>query len=233
MFSFILILTYLIIPAQPAEDFTSIGAEEVIVDMARQAIQDNYELQEFRFQITPRWIPGSLRELSPQNIKSVKPRGPVQKYTNFEVVHQERGGWQTTEVQLKVEAQQRVPVLTQRKISGAVIEAGDLNWKWVAVDLGRDSPVADPQKLEGKTLRRTLNAGQYIGRDYISTSYMVEAGENVGMIYRQNGLQIVLECESRQDGAQGDEIQIYCKETRKKYTGKITGPGEVEWLKTQ
>ena len=31
---------------------------------------------------------------------------------------------------------------------------------------------------------------------------------------------------------EGEEIQIYCQETRKKYTTKIIRAGEVQWLRT-
>lgn len=233
MYLLSLILTLLITPAQPANVTSLAETEDVIVDMATEAIQDKYNRQEFRFQISPRWIPGSLREISPENIQSVQLKGPVQKYTHFEVVYRDQDGPGKTEVQLKVEAEQKVPVTAHRKLSGEVLETEDLDWKWITVNLSRDKPITDLKELEGKTLRRTVNAGQYLSDDFISAGLLVEAGDKLGLTYRENGLQIVMRCEARQNGTQGEEIKIYCKETRNKYLGRITGPGEAEWLKTQ
>ncbi len=87
--------------------------------------------------------------------------------------------------------------------------------------------------MAGKTLRKTLNAGQFIAADDIGRSFLIEAGDDISMIFRENGLEISIGCEARQDGAFEEEIQVYCKETRKKYLAEITGPGETTWLKTQ
>ncbi|WP_185957363.1 flagellar basal body P-ring formation chaperone FlgA [Gracilimonas mengyeensis] len=222
----------LVLPVQPVTATEPAGAEEVIVDMALEAVQAKFADQSFRFQLSPRWIPRSVREISPAQIQMVQPVGPIQKYTSFEVVYQAGGQPDKTEIQLEVVAEQKLPVLSQRVVAGQAIKAEDLSWAWIQITLGREQPVSDMDQLLGKTLRRTLNPGQYINPDYLSAGYVVEAGGTVNLVYQQNGLQIMLACEARQDGALNDEIQIYCKETRNKYLGKITGPGEAAWLRT-
>lgn len=213
-------------------DITMPDAEEVILNKAEEVIYQQTQNEYIRFELSARWIPGSLRSLNGNNIETVKPVGALQKYTSFEVSFIEFGERKSAEVQLQIEAEQKVPVLIERKARGESINETDVEMRWVNVDMNRDNPVQDLQSLKGKTLRRSLTAGQFIDQNDIGASFLIEAGDSVEMIYQQHGLQVLLSCESRQEGAGGDEIQIYCKETRKKYLAVITGSGEVQWLKT-
>lgn len=208
-------------------------AEAVIVEKAKESITQQMKDEDTRFQLSVRWMPGSLRSLDGTNIESVRPTGSLQKYTSFEVTYTEFGSRQRAEVQLQVQAEQRIPVLIERKMRGDSVEESDLQWRWIEIDLNRDDPVTDQDKIKGKTLRRSLSAGQFISQGDIGREFLITAGDGVEMTYQVHGLQILLSCESRQDGALNEDIQIYCKETRKKYLARITGSGEVQWLKTK
>ena len=104
--------------------------------------------------------------------------------------------------------------------------------RWVSVPYDRGQLVESIEEIEGKTLRRSLSGGQPIRHADVSSSYLVEAGDTVELIYEQNGLRIVIEGEARQSGAQDEEITIYNKETRKRYVGKVSSPGVVIWKGT-
>lgn len=209
------------------------GAEETILAKAREALQQQEAEEHTRFKLEARWIPGSLRTLSKDHILSVQPAGPIQKYSSFEVIYTEHGQRNRAEVSLHVIAEKRIPVLTGRMERGEMITEEDLTWRWITIDLNREAPISEFEKMIGKTLRKTLNAGQFITADDIGRAFLIEAGDDISMIFRENGLEISLGCEARQDGALKEEIQVYCKETRKKYLARIKGPGETAWLKTQ
>lgn len=216
----------------PLGEYTLADAEDVILQKAAAAIEETYGAENMRVNLSTRWIPGSLRTQSAENITSVQPLGALKKYTRFQVSYLDDGWPEKAEVQLQVKMQVKVPLLTQRKQRGEEIAPSDLSMNWVSIDLNRDQPVKNKEALIGKTLRNSLNAGDFIQPGQIGSSFMVNAGEAVQMIFQQGALQIVLSCESRQDGAEGEEIQVFCKETRQKYLTKILSTGEVQWLQT-
>ncbi|MEQ8525921.1 flagellar basal body P-ring formation chaperone FlgA [Gracilimonas sp.] len=218
--------------AEPAYPVLNDETKQFIIERAQESIEEKYDPKEYRFTLSARWIPGSLLKTSPENVRSVRLSGVVEQYTNFEVLYIEGNKPEQVQIQLKVETEQKLPVPNHRMTSGETIEAKDLSWRWVPVRMGRDNPVRKLEELNGKTLRRTLNPGQPIQHSEISTPYLVEAGEDVDLVFTEFGIQIILTCEARQSGAINEDIQIYCKETRNKYLGKVKGPGEALWQKT-
>ncbi|MCP9291870.1 flagellar basal body P-ring formation chaperone FlgA [Gracilimonas sediminicola] len=218
--------------AGPAYPTATDETRQVIIEKAQESIESTFDPEEYRFTLTARWIQGSLLKAQPEHVRSVKLQGTVEQYTNFEVLYLDGNSIEQVQIQLKVEAEQKLPVPNQRMMSGQTIEPGDLSWRWVPVRMGRDKPVRSMEELAGKTLRRTVNPGQPIHHSEISTPFLVEAGEDVDLIFTEFGIQIILTCEARQNGAIDEEIQIYCKETRNKYLGTVKGPGEALWQKT-
>ncbi|MTI86462.1 MAG: flagellar basal body P-ring formation protein FlgA [Balneolaceae bacterium] len=222
----------LVDPHTPVRPFND--TKEVIIEKARESVENHYSPEQYRFNISARWIPGSLLKSDPEHVKSVELKGVLKEYSTFEVIYRrENGKVHDVEIQLLIEAQQKLPVLHERLISGTVLKAEDFGIRWVPVRVSRDKPISDIRKLEGKTLRRMVNAGEPVYSSEVSLPYLVKAGEEVELIFNEQGIQIELKCESRQSGSRNEEVKIYCKETRKKYLGKIIGPGVVEWLKTQ
>ncbi|MFO7846555.1 MAG: flagellar basal body P-ring formation chaperone FlgA [Balneolaceae bacterium] len=207
-------------------------AKDTIVAKAEDALAALYDMEVYRFEITPRWIPGSLQKVPADAIIRVEPEGQVERYTNFEVRYTDGGSHQTASVQLMIETERKLPVAASRIMGGGVLEPGDLRTEWVALANNHGQLVENREYVKGKTLRRTLAAGQPIRYADITSEYIVEAGDRVRLIYEQNGLRIELEGEARQSGAQDEEITVYNKETRKRYSGKISSPGVVLWTKT-
>lgn len=205
---------------------------EVIIEKAQESIESTFDPEEYRFTLSTRWIPGSLLKAAPTSVKSVKLQGAVEQYSKFEVLYIDGNKVEQVQIQLKVETEQWLPVLNNRMKAGESLEEGDISMRWVPVRMGRDEPVRNKEEIIGKTLRRMVNAGQLIQYSEISSPFLVEAGEEVDLLFSEYGIQIVLTCEARQDGAINDEIQIYCKETRNKYLGKVKGPGSAQWQKT-
>lgn len=203
---------------------------KVIMNKALETLTKQFGTDRYRFHLAARWIPRRLLSLEPDDIQAVELQGGVERYTNFEVVYGNQG--RRARIQLAINTEQQLPVPKRRIQSGRVIEAEDLSMRWVSVAPDRGPFVRSIDELQGKTLRQTLAAGQPVRQTEVGGKYIIRAGDAVKMIFKQGGVQVQLAGEARQDGAKGEEIRIYSRETRKKYLGKILGPGVVQWQKT-
>ena len=232
---YLLLLVMLLPLTEQASGRETIANEtrEVIIEKAMEQLSASYDSDYYRFEISARWIPNNLLHVNPTNIVRVDLQGTLLQYSNFMVTYKKSNQTNTQEIQLKIDSIQKLPVSNHRLISGKVLDASDFDWRWVPIALGREHPVRDIQNLEGKTLRKMLLAGEPIFSSFISSPFLVNAGDGVELIYEEHGIQIVLSCEARQNGAKGEDIKIYCKETRKNYLGRIERPGVVQWQKTQ
>jgi flagella basal body P-ring formation protein FlgA len=204
----------------------------LILEKARKALIERYNGDRYRFKLKARWIPGSLLKASPENILSVHPEGQIRRASNFQVVYQSQTGRKTELIQLTVQAEKKVPLAKKRIRSGEILLSNNFEMRWLPVVMDRDRLVASVEKLHGKTLRRTLTAGQPVREADISSEYLIEAGESVTLIYAGNGIEIGMKAEARESGSAGDEIKLFSKETRKRYLGKIKNPGTVIWIQT-
>lgn len=225
--SFIVLFSSFLLQGGPLTE-----AEALVHEKAAACISESYEGQEIRLNVETRWMPAALRSADPVHIESVTAEQIRVPHSTFRVLYRENGQLREQEVQLKVELQLRVPVPAQRITSGNRITDEDLTLSWVELR-HTDDLITDLSEVSGKVVRKTLNAGSPIYRSVLSSELKVLAGESLNLLYSRHGLQITMLCEARQSGAAGEEIPIYCKETRKKYVGRITGPGEALWIQTK
>ncbi len=207
-------------------------ARERILELAMAELYQRYSENEYRFNLSARWIPGSLLKHGAGTILEARPGGVINRHMNFEIVHRNGNRTETTPVQLAVELKQHIPVAARRILSGETISEHDIEKQWVSIVPGRDRLINSSAELSGLTVRRTLAPGQPIRYADVSTAYLVEAGDVVTMIFEDGIIRVELTCEARQSGAQGEEIHLYSNETRKRYLGRVTGPGEVKWIRT-
>lgn len=205
---------------------------EIILEKAKISLQSLFDDDYHRFDLKARWIPGSLLNLKPENIIDVQLAGPVERNTIFDVTYMQRAEYENAQVQLIVETEYKIPVAIKRITSGETLTAEHLTLKWVPVPYNRDQWMDSIEKLEGKTLKRTLAAGQPIRKIDITSEYIIHAGDSVTMIYEGNGIHLSLKVAARENGSLGDEIKIFCEETRKRYVGKVQNSHTVIWQKT-
>lgn len=203
-----------------------------ILELAALNLEQHLDMNTYRFELEAKWIPGSLLESSPDRIISVKIEGNIEEYTRFTVIHRTQSGREANVIQLKIDAEQLVPVALTRLTSNTDLNVSDFDLRWTPVRIGKDRFVEDLVSLQGKSIRRSLQPGEPVRQHEISDPIIISAGDNIYMNYTAGTISLSLNCESRQSGALGDEIQIYCIETRKKYTAKIISSGEVQWLRT-
>ncbi len=222
-----------IVPARAGIDIS--GDDEMksfIVEQASEQLERHFSTGEYRFEIQPRWIPNQLLKQSPEQITRVELHGQIRRYTNFEVVYNQRGNRKRAEIQLKVKAEQKLPVVTDRVRKGSKLEETHLAYQWVSISQRGESYFASTEKLIGKTLRRTLLSGQPVRKSYVSRDLIIKAGDEVRIFIKRRGIQVQVSGEAREDGAKGDRIKIFSDETNRKYVGEVLRPGVIQWKNT-
>ncbi|PAU94602.1 flagella basal body P-ring formation protein FlgA [Aliifodinibius salipaludis] len=203
-----------------------------IMKKAHKQLERHFATGEYRFDIQPRWIPNQLLQQSPGQVLSIQLSGQIRRYTNFEVVYNQRGNRKRAEVQLKVNAEQKLPVVTDRVRKGSKLEEEHLSYQWVSISQSGESYISRIEELIGKTLRRTLLSGQSIRKSYVSRDLIIKAGDEVSVFIKRRGIQVQVSGVAREDGAKGDRIKIFSNETNRKYVGEVLRPGVLQWKNT-
>jgi flagella basal body P-ring formation protein FlgA len=211
----------------PAQNDT----EELILKKAHELLEQHFDPDKSRFELTARWIPRRLLGIDSERIQEVRLAGGIDRYTNFDVLFQSGQKQRKVQIQLAVDLEQKLPVAIKRLSSGSKISKNDIRMQWKRTPIA-ENYVTDKQQLIGKTLRKTLVSGQPIRSDYIGADYIIKAGDKVRLIVEKKGLRIEIVAEARENGAKGESIRVYSDETRRKYVGQIISEGIVKWKKT-
>ncbi|MCG8374423.1 MAG: flagellar basal body P-ring formation chaperone FlgA [Balneolales bacterium] len=208
------------------------ATKSVLMEKARAELLKQFNEDEYQIFTTPRWIPNSVLEAGSENIKSVQLTGEIGRYANFEVSYIKFNRTQKAEIQVKLEVSQLLPVLNSKMRNGDVLSYESFDMRWVEIQLNRHKYISTIDELVGKTLRRSLNAGQPVKVTEVSNPLLIEAGDYVEMSFSNGGISIALTCEARESGTLGEEIAVFCPESRKNYHTKIIASGEAQWLRT-
>lgn len=205
---------------------------DYITEKAMEVLYQNTEDGLYRFTVTPRWLPGTLTRSTPDEIIDLQLKSNIERYTVFEVAYLYRNRRQSVEIQCSVDIERQLPVASDRIMNGNTIDERDIEMRWVSVTHDRGQLVSEQEEIIGKTIRRTVVPGQPIRYADISSDFLIEAGDQVQLIFENDGIEIQITVEARQSGAQDEEISFYSNESRKRYQGKISGPGVAIWTKT-
>jgi len=211
---------------------TDEATKSKVLNLALVSLEQQMDMNTYQVELEPRWIPNSLLKVGPENIVSVSVLGNVEEFTRFSVTHLTGTGQKSTEIQLRLKAKQLVAVALDRIKTDVILTTDKFELQWRAVKLGKDRFISEISELQGKSIRRSLLPGQPVRKHEISNPILVIPGGQVNMLFTSGTIELGLNCESRQSGSIEEEILIYCQETRKKYTAKVKGSGEVQWLRT-
>lgn len=208
------------------------SSKEVILKKARNRLAEHFKGSQFRLSVSPRWIPRRLLRTEPGNIISVELAGGVQRHTDFQVVYKSENKKRRTAIQLVVDAKKKVPVASNRITAGSKVKKSQLSYQWVSILEYQRKLATNKEQLKGKILRKTVLSGQPIRLKSISRELVITAGDEVKMVIQKNGVTIEVKGVARENGAVGDRIRMYSKETRRKYTGEVVRPGVILWKNT-
>lgn len=203
-----------------------------VLELAKTSLEQYLDMDVYEFNLVVKWIPKSVLKLGSENIHSVTISGNVEEYTRFAVRYQTKAGRKTSEIQLKVESSMLVVVAKHRIQSTQSLHPEFFELQWKPIKLGRDRFITSIDELKGKSIRRSLLPDQPIRMNDISNPILISPGQEIIMQYHQGSILLELKCESRQSGSMDEEINIYCPETRKKYTTKVISAEETKWQKT-
>lgn len=206
--------------------------ESFIIGQVQKRLKRHFPPGEYRFDVQPRWIPNQLLRQSPDHIIGIQLDGEVRRYTNFEVIYDRRGERQRAKIQLKVDIEQKLPVVTERVTRGEKLTEEVLIKQWVSLSRNSGSYITKINFLIGKTLRHTLLPGYPVRKSSISRDLIIKSGDAVKVVIENRGIKVQVTATAREDGAIGDRINVYSNETRKKYKGEVIRPGVVKWKST-
>jgi flagella basal body P-ring formation protein FlgA len=123
-----------------------------------------------------------------------------------------------------------VAVAIRSIAGGAVITAADVELQEVASvpsSTSRRSPIVSLEKLIGMEARSSIQSGQIIWTDQIQAPLLVKRGETITVVSQGGGIRVRTTARARQDGAQGELVQVETLETRERYDARVTGPREA------
>lgn len=110
---------------------------------------------------------------------------------------------------------------------GAVLAPGDVRL------LERDltdlrEPCLDADYLVGKSLRRSVRAGEALQKGVLDTPPVVRRGDLVTMTLRSGSLLLTAQGAARENGVTGESIRVRNNSSQKEVLCRVTGPGAVE-----
>jgi flagella basal body P-ring formation protein FlgA len=88
-------------------------------------------------------------------------------------------------------------------------------------------PVRTVSELEGRVAARPLPAGRILTRDMLEFPVLVHRGDEVRVIYRRGGLEIVARAIAHRPGRQGDRIPVLNPDTQRVLNADILGLGST------
>lgn len=87
--------------------------------------------------------------------------------------------------------------------------------------------VRDANEIVGMVAARTILPGRPILPDFVRTPYLVEAGQPVTVIYRQQGLEIAMTAIPLGRGGIGDTIQLRNQDSGKTISATVLADGTL------
>lgn len=120
-----------------------------------------------------------------------------------------------------------VPVPARRIERGAVIEAWDVEVRWLADDLVRGDAARDPAEIVGREARRVLPAGRLVRAADLAEPRLVARGQAVTMVYAGGGLEITALGEAMDHGSFGGVVRVLNPASKLVREAVVVGPGRV------
>jgi flagella basal body P-ring formation protein FlgA len=111
---------------------------------------------------------------------------------------------------------------------GATIEAADVTLKVPAASDNASDAFTKLEDVVGKEALRAILSGDMLVHPMVRTPTVVRRGEVVTVYARNAGLEVRAHARAKEDGGQGELIEVESLATRKAFTARVSGPQEVE-----
>lgn len=154
-----------------------------------------------------------------------EPRGG--RFTASLMVRLESGEASTIELAGQARELVEVSVPARRIERGGLIEAADLEVRWLADGLVRDDAARDPSDLVGREARRVLAVGRVVRTADLVEPRVVTRGQAVTMVYAGGGLEITTLGEALDHGSLGGVVRVMNPTSRLVREAVVVGAGRV------
>jgi flagella basal body P-ring formation protein FlgA len=92
---------------------------------------------------------------------------------------------------------------------------------------GRRTPVTNLDSILGMQARQSIQAGQVIFNDQVQQPVMVKRGDVVTVSAHSGGIRVRTTARARQDGVNGEIIQVETLERRERFDVRVVGPNQT------
>lgn len=211
-------------------------AQAEVRETIRQLAQKQIRVQcpDCSSEVTISWLPQALSQVPGRAISRLRFEevGLPAGYQVASVRYEQSGQVRARQVQLHIRLQRNIPVANKRLQRNQRIAADDITWKRKDLSRMRARPVTSPEQIVGQTVGRMIQKGGVIWPSDLKKMPIVEAGDEVKIIYHTGGVQVALDGTARQARARGESIRVYSVKTRKVYIGKVLTSEKVIWQET-
>ena len=207
---------------------------DFLTTKVKHQLVEEFGKETYRFDVSIRYIPSELENVSPGQIRSIRLTDPnvPSGYAVAKVRYNKGNRNSLAQIQLFVDVWQQLLVPKERIMPGQKLSPDMFQMNWVRTTRLQGIYLRNPGIVKGKVSKRLLPAGKPIPPRGIQDTPVIDFGNTVTLEYQQNGLLLSLSCVARQPGAKGDRIKVYCKDTRKTYEAKVINASTVKWEKT-
>lgn len=131
-------------------------------------------------------------------------------------------------VPAKVLVYDHVVVAVRPLSRGTLLTAEDMEIKELDVTSLAGGYFSSTDQVVGRTLRRNIQLGAAIGPGIVELPKVVRRGERVQILARTAGMEVRMEGEALEDGAEGELIRVRNRSSKRSVEGRVTGPGIIE-----
>ena len=121
-----------------------------------------------------------------------------------------------------------LPVSVAMLHAGAVIEQKDLSMQWVQLKRGAGDIAVSNEQAICKKVRQIVTSGDSINLRNLDTPNAVSRNQNVTMILRNGGLEVVTKVTALDSGARGQIVDVVNISNKKRMRAKVVDEQTVE-----
>lgn len=147
----------------------------------------------------------------------------------YDVRCDDSGGW---DVAVTVKPDIYLPVLVVKETleRGHVLAASDMQFKKYNISSTRGGYITNPDEVVGLTVKRRLRELQPVSLAQLEAPIMVERGQQVVMIARQDGIEARTMGEALKKGRKGEMIKVKNTSSERVVTAIVDGMGVVRMV---
>jgi len=149
------------------------------------------------------------------------------RFTASIVAGGSHAGAQRLQIQGRLFATAKLPILRRAVNSGETIRATDVEFARVREDAGKRDVIADPKRLVGQTARVRLREGEPVRESDVRAPTLVTRNATVTIVLQTGSLQLSAQGRALEDGARGDTVRILNVQSNRTIEALVVAPDTV------